>query len=208
MKQRANALLVIGALCLVAAPATATAHENQSLDDSVASPATTTREVKPSELREKVEAQKKERQEKAQAAKTETKQKLSDAKRKACDTRESRANTIMKNMDDRRQRAYDHITKVYENVKSFYTTKELSIANYDELTTTVDAAQSAAQSAMTAQQDTPELNCDGDHPRADIVDFKAKRLGSIDAMQTYRQAVKELIKAVKTAVQANKESQS
>ena len=76
------------------------------------------------------------------------------------------------------------------------------------VTTTVDAAQSAAQSAMTAQQDTPELNCDGDHPRADIVDFKAKRLGSIDAMQTYRQAVKELIKAVKTAVQANKESQS
>lgn len=155
------------------------------------------------QLKQKVEQQHQAAKEKLEANKTEIKQKLNDAKRKICDNHVKQINTVMGNMNDRRQKAFDHITKVYDAVKTFYTDKGLSSADYDNLVASVEAAKTAASSSKDTQLAVPTINCTGDQPKADIADFKAKRTSSIDAMQTYRQSVKELIKSVKEAVKAS-----
>ncbi|MDB5176513.1 MAG: hypothetical protein JWN75_181 [Candidatus Saccharibacteria bacterium] len=152
------------------------------------------------EIRDKLETEKQEVQQKVAKLETEAKQKLDDTKRQICEKQQSGINTVMENMDARRQKAFDHITTVSEAVQAFYTKKGLSVENYDSLVAAVTTAKSAAQAAMVTQQSVPTFHCSGDHPRADISDFKEKRAASIDANGAYRDAVKYLIKAVKTAV--------
>lgn len=132
--------------------------------------------------------------------------KLDDSKRKICETHEEKINTIIDNMSKRRQNAFNRITQVATAVEAFYVKKQLSIANYDELVGKVDAAKVAAANAMTAQQAAPTIDCSGEHPKSDVTDFKLKRASSTDAMSIYRQTVKDLVKAVKTAAEAAKES--
>lgn len=151
------------------------------------------------QLREQAETQRQTAATNAAAAKEQATERLEGAKRKTCDTNQARINSTMTAMGDRRQHAYDHITKVYDAVKAFYATKKLSISDYDTRIASIYAAQTAAKSAMDTQQSVATFTCAGDNPRSAVADFKTKRRDSIDAMQTYRQSVKDLIQAVKTA---------
>ena len=110
----------------------------------------------------------------------------------------------MSNMKKRRQSVYDRIHKISTAVQEFYASKSLSISTYDDLIAAVSAAQSATETTMSAEQAVPSLDCNGDQPRADVADYKEKRQESIDAMKTYRDTVKNLIKAVRSAAEAAK----
>jgi len=197
VKQQMKTIVALSIVAVIALPLGASAHAGH--DHEPATPVVSNTQEKAAELRQKVEDQKQSRQERSQEAKTRVNEQLSENQRKLCSNNQTRANTMMKNMDDRRQRAYDHVTRVYESVKKFSATKQLEFDGYTSLIATIDDAQSAALTAMQAQHKTPELDCSHEKPRAAIADFKLKRTESIDAMQTYRQAVKQLIHSVKTA---------
>lgn len=134
-------------------------------------------------------------------------EKLDAEKKKVCENHVNTINRVMDTMNKRRQSAFDRITKVSEAVQAFYVKKGLTVENYDDLVAQVSAAKSVAQSATEAQVAVPTLNCDGDHPRADVADFKEKRSASIDAVKAYRDAVKALVKAVKAAAETTKVSE-
>lgn len=134
-------------------------------------------------------------------------EKLDTEKKKECENHLNTINRVMDNMNKRRQNAFDRITKVSEAVQAFYVKKGLTVENYDDHVAKVSAAKSVAQSATEAQVAVPTLNCDGDHPRADVADFKEKRSVSIDAVKAYRDAVKALVKAVKAAAETTKVSE-
>lgn len=207
MKRFLKNTLVASILTILLLPVAASAHEghDHSADDAEASATTTAQEANKTaeQLRQKVEQQRQAAQEKLEAIKNEVKQKLSDTKRKVCDNHVNRINTIMGTMNDRRQKAFDHITKVYDSVKAFYVEKQLTSTDYESLVASVETAKAAASTSMDTQLMTPTISCTGDQPKADIADFKAKRTSSIDAMQTYRQSVKELIKSVKQTIKAS-----
>lgn len=134
-------------------------------------------------------------------------EKLDAKKKKVCENHVNTINRVMDTMNKRRQSAFDRITKVSEAVQAFYVKKGLTVENYDDLVAKVSAAKSIARSATEAQVAVPTLNCDGDHPRADVADFKEKRSASIDAVKAYRDAVKALVKAVKAAAETTKVSE-
>ncbi len=140
--------------------------------------------------------------------KTDLKERLDADKKKICDNHQAQINQTMKLMGERRQNAFTRITQVVEAAKKFYTDKQLSISNYDDLVANVDAAKVAAEAAMSSQQSVPNLDCSGDHPRADIADFKSKRTDSIDAMRLYRDAAKELVKSVRSAFKTSQSTDS
>ncbi|MFZ2544567.1 MAG: hypothetical protein WAW80_01180 [Candidatus Saccharimonadales bacterium] len=206
MKQFFKATFVTSITAILLLPIAANAQEvsEGSTSSTTTPPTTTTRGSTAQQLKQTVEEQRQANKEKMEAVKTEAKQKLSDAKRKVCENHVNRANTIIGNMNERRQKAFDHITKVYDSVKTFYTDKKLTSADYDSLVASVESAKVAASTSMDSQLTTPTINCAGDHPRADISDFQAKRTGSVESMKTYRQSVKELIKAVKQAANESK----
>lgn len=211
-----RSIIAIAALLVIVAPAasaqdggsgTATDSSETEVSSSPnASPTTSTdvrRKQAESKLRDQLEQLKTERQA-AQATlianKAELRQKLDDAKKKICENRQTQINHLMTVMDKRRQNAFDNISHISDAAQTFYTNKGLSVSGYNDLVAAVNAAKTAAQTAMQTQQAVPDFNCDGDHPRADVADFKEKRADSIDAMKAYRDAVKALIKAIKTAV--------
>ncbi|MCA9335206.1 hypothetical protein KC953_03625, partial [Candidatus Saccharibacteria bacterium] len=99
------------------------------------------------------------------------------------------------------------ISNVISAVEEFYQSKNLSVADYDTLVAEVNAAKTLAQDAVASQLAVPELDCDGDHPRADVENFKEKRDASIDAMKAYRDAVKKLVDAVKAAAESASEGE-
>lgn len=160
------------------------------------------------QLKDQLQEMKQERQSALQDKRADLQEKLDNAKKKACENHVATINKLMTNMDNRRQNALDQITKISDAVQAFYTKKQLSVANYDDLVAKVSAAKSLAETATQAQQQIPSLDCSGDHPRADVADFKDKRSTSIDAVKAYRDAVKDLVKAVKAAAEAAQPSPS
>jgi chromosome segregation ATPase len=217
MKQTLKRTIIAGAAAaLLAAPAMVSAEEGSGGTGSTGSGVqTTSPSPKPSEspnsgtdrqrqfetqLQEQLQQMRQARQTTVQTAKADLQEKLDNAKKKACENHQTTINRLMNVMDKRRQNALDRITKIAEAVEAFYVKKQLSVANYDDLVAKVNAAKAVAESATQAQQQIPSLDCSGDHPRADVADFKEKRSGSIDAVKAYRDAVKDLVKAVKTAV--------
>jgi len=127
---------------------------------------------------------------------------LSGAFKKACENHAATIDRLMTNMNNRRQNAFDRISQITTAVEDFYAKKGLTVDGYDALVTNVNVAKGVAQTAMSDQQAIPSLDCSGDHPRADVTDFRIKRSASIDAMKAYRDAVKNLVTAVKTAAHA------
>lgn len=130
-----------------------------------------------------------------------TREKL-DAKRSAmCAKKSDRINKIMNTIENRTQEHFNRITKTYNMTTAFYESKKLNIANYDELVTSIEQAKLSAESAAKILSELPEFTCSNDGPKADLQNFKNKRLDKIQAFKTYRQAVKELLISVKNAAQ-------
>jgi hypothetical protein len=219
MKQTIKRSIIAGAaMALLATPAIVSAEDGPNTGSGSAptgttsspypSPSTSPRPEKVRQFEQKLQTQLQQMKEQRQVAIQDKmdglEQKLDNAKKRACENHQATISRLMNVMDKRRQNAFDNITKVSEKVQAFYTEKRLSVANYDDLVAAVSAAQTAAHTAMIAQQAIPSLDCSGDHPRADVADFKEKRAGSIDAMKAYRDAVKNLVKAVKTAADVAK----
>lgn len=165
------------------------------------------------ELRSQLEQKKIERQStdvqtKRQEAKVKSSEKLDDAKKKACENNITTINRLKEKMDERRQTVLERISKISDAIQSFYTEKQLTVTNYDELVAKVSAAKTVAESALQLQQQIPTIDCSGDHPRVAVSDFKEKRSSAIDAIKAYRDAVKELVRAVKAVVEVSEQEPS
>jgi hypothetical protein len=228
MKQTLKRTIIAGAaLALLTSPAVALAKNGISVNEDVneVRAQTTSPSPRPStvsdsdpsrdlqasletELRDQLEQKSEQRQTALAADKTELWQKLDNVKKKACENHAAAINKLMALMDKRRQDALDQVTKIADAVQMFYVKKSLSVANYDDLVTKIKATEAVAEQATQAQQQIPSLDCSGDHPRADVADFKDKRSTSIDAVKAYRDAVRDLVKAVKAATEATQASVS
>lgn len=210
MKQAVKHIAVVGtAVVFLLIPSIASAHDGSDSGSSISSRSTA--KIDPerqqkfqSELQTRLEKAKEQRQEALDTKKEELRQKLTDTKKKACENHQNTINRLMTVMDKRRQNAFDRITQISDSVQAFYTKKSLVVADYEDLVAKVNAAKAIAQTATAAQQAIPDLDCSGDHPRADVASFKEKRADSIDAMKAYRDAVKALVQAVKSAADATK----
>lgn len=224
MKQSIKQIIIaVLVLTLVMAPAIAWAHDGEDDgDDSVTSSETEDSEDEAEDvsddssysskrddalesLRERLAEKREERMEMFKDSRADLQERLQGTKKKACENHQNTISRLVNVMNKRRSNAYDRITKISEAIKKFYSEQNsLQVANYDDLATAVDAAEEAAKTALDGQLAVPELNCDGDHPRADVTDFRQKRLDSIDAMKAFRDAVRELGKAIRAAINDTK----
>ncbi len=219
MKQMIKRTFIVGAaLTLLLSPAVVSARDGSTTVQAEEvptastspspSPSETPKPARVQQFEDQLKAQllqmKQQRQADVETVKADLNEKLAGAKQKACENHQTTINRLMSVMDTRRQKTFDRITQVTTAVEAFYTKNKLSVSNYTDLVATVDAAKAVAQTAMASQKAIPELDCSGDHPRADVTDFKQKRADSIDAMKAYRDAVKALVQAVKTAADTAK----
>lgn len=213
MKQMIKRTILTGAIAILLVPTIASAHEgHEHGDDPVsnddASEQTTDDREAPDKqhvqrLRAQIDARLKaareDRMNSAEDAKAAIRERLNEAKKKICEKHETKINDLIARINTRREKAFDRITEVSEAVQSYYADKNLSTADYDDLVAAVEAAEEAAQAALTTQLSAPKLRCDGEAPKADMSEFRTKHSDSVDALKEYRDAVKALVRAVKEA---------
>ena len=153
--------------------------------------------------KERLEAEK----EKLQEAQEKRDQKIADAKKKVCQNREKAIKKIMERTATNGKHHYDMITKVYENVKSFATKKNVDLATYSSEVKNIDDAAVAAMTAIEAVKTAgSEFTCDSTTPKSAAAAFLAAKKAQAAALKAYRDAVKQLLVAVKSSVQKSESS--
>lgn len=136
----------------------------------------------------------------AQAKVSEAKERLEGKKLKACEAREKRIDATMEQMTKRGQAHIAVFTKISDRVQAFYTDKGRTVENYDALVADVQAKKLAAEQAVSGAQSVGEVfSCASDNPKIASAEFRDAHKAQVAALKEYRNSVKNLIVAVKSA---------
>jgi|SRR3990167_5442880 len=129
-------------------------------------------------------------------------------RQQSCDVREARVEAIMNRMANRGQRQIELFSTIATRVETFYTDKQLSVSNYEDLIADISTKKIAAQAAVDDLKDAiPDFQCDTSMTRGAIANFKDEHKAMREALKAFKTAVKDLIVAVKTAQAGTGEGQ-
>ena len=125
---------------------------------------------------------------------------LADARLKSCQNREKAINNITSRIVTRGTNQLNLFNTIAQRVEAFKTSKNVTVANYDQLVATLQTDQTQATNDLAAMKTNATLDCTSSDPKGMISAFQSDMKTEISDMQTYRTDVKNLIVAVKTAV--------
>lgn len=225
MKQQLQRLALLG-LSLLAIPALATApvYARQGSDDSTSTSNTTSTEVENetedetehltnAEVKNRVEAYKKQAEQRIkelEAKKEAAKKKSEEERKKSCESRLANLNARVTKKSADAEKHMGVFTKIYTRVTDFYTTKNLKVTNYAELTAKVDVAQTNAEKAIqTLKSTTIPADCsDVNAVTTQIATYQSALKDAREALKVYRTSIKDLIVAVKSSIEDDTTSTS
>lgn len=134
-------------------------------------------------------------------------EKTAAAKKKFCQNRELAIKKIVERTATNGQHHYDMITKVYDNVKTFATKKNIDLTAFATEMANIDATALAAMEAIKEAKTAGEnFTCDSSAPKSAASVFLAAKKKQAAALKAYRDAVKQLLVAVKSSVQKTDEA--
>ncbi len=130
------------------------------------------------------------------------KDKLSGDRLKACQDRQADINNHIARISQRLQKHLELYSNVASRVETFYTKKNLSLANYASLVADINTKQAAAQTAInTVKNSSTSFDCHSDNPKASGQQFKTNVGNAENALKAYRTSIKNLITAIKTSLE-------
>jgi hypothetical protein len=116
-----------------------------------------------------------------------------------CQGRATAITAIMKRIDTRTQNQFTLFGTVAANVESFYTSSGKAVSNYDQLVAAIATAKGQAQTDLTTLQTASTIDCSGSDPKGQVTAFQSDLKTEMTDLQSYRSAIKDLIKAVAAA---------
>lgn len=133
---------------------------------------------------------------------------LADAQLKSCQNREKAITTIISRINTRGNNQLNLFSTIADRVEAFKTSKNITVTNYDQLVAKLAADKTAATNDLAAMQGANNFSCTGNDPKGMVSAFQADLKTEISDLQTYRTDVKNLIVAVKTAIDGSASSSS
>jgi hypothetical protein len=128
---------------------------------------------------------------------------------KVCGTRKANLTKRMATAVTVAERHKTNIDRIYAKVKDFYTTKQLNVSNYTDLTAKVDAAQTNAQVAIDALKALDvNVDCTSQTVANSVSAFQQAVSNTRDSLKAYRSALVDLITALKGASTSSNTSSS
>jgi hypothetical protein len=124
---------------------------------------------------------------------------LAAAKLKVCETRKNKITAIINRSVVRTERQLKLFTTIAKRVQKFYTEKNLTVANYDELVAAVDAAKAKTEADLSTFKNLDGFDCSSDDPKGELEEFKMAIESMRQSLKDYRTSVRSLIVGVKTA---------
>lgn len=143
---------------------------------------------------------------KVAAMKADHQAKLADKRLEVCNKRADRINQIASQSVQQSRKNLAVFAGIEQRVEDFYTTKQLSVANYDALTTAADQKKADAEAALQVASET-SFSCDQTNPAHPGEVIKSLMQTQHQALKDYRTAVKNLIVAVKKGLSISSDSQ-
>lgn len=125
---------------------------------------------------------------------------LPSGRLKACQNRQKAINTILGRIVTRGDNQLQLFNTIAQRVEAFKTSKNVTVANYDQLLATLQTDQTKATNDLAAMKTNDTLDCTGSNPQGMVSAFQTDLKTEISDLKTYRTDVKNLIVAVKTAV--------
>lgn len=154
------------------------------------------------EAQETVDAARKEAQEKAKAQKASITEKLGAKRLEKCNEREAKVNEINKKFATKAQAHLTKLAGATDKLTAIKTTKNLDVANYDALLADVNTKATAAQAALTSVV-VVDFNCDNEGVNREFGQYIKANIQTVrTAVKDYRDSVKALGKAIRTAAEA------
>ena len=134
------------------------------------------------------------------AKKALVKEQTQQQRQKACEARKTNLTKRMANAVTQAQKHKAVFDKIYTRVKNFHDTKQLNVADYDNLVAKADAAQASAADSVTAlQQLDVSVDCSSQTVADSVSTFQQAVKNTRDSLKTYRSALVDLITALKGA---------
>jgi hypothetical protein len=126
---------------------------------------------------------------------------LLDAKLRVCRARAKNITGIMNGSVARSEKQAELFATITERTEAFYQKQGKTAANYDELVAAVDSAKATVATDITAAKTAigDGFDCDGSNPKGTASTVKQDIEKTRTDMKAYKQAVKNLIVAVKAA---------
>lgn len=130
---------------------------------------------------------------------TRTAKPLKGERLSACQRREPAIRSIMATTTARSERQLIVFTQIAERTKKFYEQRGHKAQDYDALIQEVAMRRVLVEDAVEAtKQAGHTFQCEGDHPKADIVSFTDQIHLQQQLMNDYRISIKNLIQAVRS----------
>ena len=147
-----------------------------------------------------VEKRRSELELKVKEVKAENKVRLDDTRKKVCETRTEKINSIVQKRSEQATKHLEVFKKISDRVQSFVTTKNLTVENYDALVATIAEKEAAAQAAIDVNKATTFecASASSDNPsHLPRTTIEAVR----NALKEYRTSIKNLIVNVKASAE-------
>src|SRR3990167_8630099 len=122
-----------------------------------------------------------------------------EAKLWACQNREAAIKNLIARIVDRTQKQANLYSTIAERTQNFYTDNNKQLAGYDELVADVNAKKEASQGAIDElKASARQFTCNSKTRRELAQNFNDNLDKTIEALQAYRQAVKNLVAGVRS----------
>ncbi len=125
-------------------------------------------------------------------------EKLQGQRLQVCQQRQAKVNQTLDKITANARRQLLVVSTVQLRVENFYKDKKMSVANYDQLAQTANAKRQAAEGVFDAVNGV-NFDCQAQDGRNVGQNVKEVVSGERQALKEYRQAVKDLLLAVKQA---------
>lgn len=153
--------------------------------------------------KEQIETRRAELKQRLETARSERKAELSDKRLELCQQRQDKINQLIAASAKFGRERLTHIQNVEARVKEFYSRKNLASTEYDAALSVVDEKEALATAAVEVVE-SQTFECtkvDGSKPSGEI---KSLHETKHQALNDYRDSLKQLIQIVKAAAQAVK----
>lgn len=191
------ALLLGTALCMVGVPLSVVVSA-QTVPDSTTDPKAL--------AQTRIEDRRQAREEKIAEIQANVAERRAMIKQDVCENRQERMQNRMTALSRSAGNVQDAIDGAYERVQDFYTNRELTVPEYDALVAAVESARTESEASLEALDSYEfEVDCASSTVAEQVDAYRTAAQTVRDDLKSYRQALVDLIRAVKTSVEGLEE---